>query len=79
MRSPAGSSTGPRSQAASCTAWTSESWPRLGQPWFMSRMATSIVRSSAGGTSDGGLDAHVVVAIGRERRVGHSCRQYSLP
>ena len=35
------------------TAWTSESWPRFGQPWFMSRMATSTVRRSAGGTSSG--------------------------
>ncbi|PYQ42769.1 MAG: hypothetical protein DMF77_11850 [Acidobacteria bacterium] len=51
MRSPAGSRTGARSQAASWTACTMESWPRFGQPWFMSRMATSIVASSAGGRS----------------------------
>ena len=34
-------------------AWTSESWPRLGQPWFMSSTATSIACGSAAGTSSG--------------------------
>ena len=41
------------SQLASMIAWTSESWPRLGQPWFMSSTATSIARGSAAGTSSG--------------------------
>ena len=41
-------SSGARSQAASWTAWTSESWPRFGQPWFMSSTATSMTCGSAG-------------------------------
>ena len=32
------------SQLASITAWTRESCPRFGQPWFMSRRATSIAQ-----------------------------------
>ena len=52
-RSPASSSGSDGSQLASMTAWTSESWPRLGQPWFMSSTATSIARGSAAGTSSG--------------------------
>ena len=36
-RSPGSGSS--RSQPVSRTAWTSESWPRFGQPWFMSSTA----------------------------------------
>ena len=61
MRSPVSASTPARSQAASFTTCTSESWPMFGQPWFMSRMATSIAPGSAGGTSSGRSDAHVLV------------------
>ena len=52
-RRPVPSRAGIRSHAASMTAWTSESWPRLGQPWFMSRIATSTMRSSRAGRSAG--------------------------
>ena len=38
---------------SSSRAWTRQSWPRFGQPWFMSSTATSTIRGSAGGRSSG--------------------------
>ena len=49
--------------AASSTACTSESWPTLGQEWFMSRMATSMRSGPRGGTES--VDADVFEEIVR--------------
>ena len=74
MRRPVPASGSSRSQPASSTAWTSESWPRFGQPWFMSRIGNVDHQGVEGGHVRRLLHPHVVEdpAGHRGRAVGHA-------